>query len=199
MATEALCSALGDRFALAIVVVTGERQIIDGNSAWRRLLATGDIFRAPRGRLEVVENQNGAILDDVVGRTSVAKELTWFRLRQARDVAILGCATALGLAEAQDGAQNGSDRVALFLARNRRGSLSDRMLRQLYDLSPAEARVAVKLADGCSITRIAQELNVSAHTIRSQVKSILQKTGAARQSDFVALVRSGLSLIIDES
>jgi len=60
----------------------------------------------------------------------------------------------------------------------------------LFDLTPAEARVARSLAAGRDVTATAEQLAVSAETVRSHVKSILSKSGMQRQTDFVAAVAS---------
>ena len=64
----------------------------------------------------------------------------------------------------------------------------------LFDLTPAEARVARALATGCDVAATAEQLALSAETIRSHVKSILSKSGMPRQTDFVAAVASIRSL-----
>jgi len=57
-----------------------------------------------------------------------------------------------------------------------------------FDLTPAEARVAVALARGASVADIAARHAVSTHTVRSQVKSVLFKTGTGRQAELVSLL-----------
>lgn len=58
----------------------------------------------------------------------------------------------------------------------------------LFDLSPAEARVAAALADGRSIEGCAADFRVSPETVRKQVRSIMGKTGTNRQVDLVRLL-----------
>jgi DNA-binding CsgD family transcriptional regulator len=60
------------------------------------------------------------------------------------------------------------------------------LVRELFDLTAAEARVAVQLAAGRSIEEVACAHQVSRSTVQSQTKSILQKVGAHRQSELVA-------------
>jgi len=60
----------------------------------------------------------------------------------------------------------------------------------LFDLSPAEARVARSLAAGNDVGGTASTLSLSAETVRSHVKAILAKSGMSRQTDFVAAVAS---------
>lgn len=60
----------------------------------------------------------------------------------------------------------------------------------LFDLTPAEARVARAIATGRDVPATAGHLSVSTETVRSHVKAILAKSGMARQTDFVAAVAS---------
>lgn len=61
-------------------------------------------------------------------------------------------------------------------------------LAALYSLTPAEARVAGRIVQGWSPKRIASECGVSLSTVRSQVQSLFEKTGAHRQTDLVRLM-----------
>ncbi len=57
----------------------------------------------------------------------------------------------------------------------------------IYRLTESETEVAVLLYMGRSIKDCAAIRNVSIHTARNQMRSILDKTGTHRQSEFVAL------------
>lgn len=65
---------------------------------------------------------------------------------------------------------------------------SAHILHGLFDLSPAEARVAQRIVEGNSIEEIAKANNVSRETVRNQVKSVLAKTGTSRQAELVGLL-----------
>jgi DNA-binding CsgD family transcriptional regulator len=62
------------------------------------------------------------------------------------------------------------------------------LVQSLFDLTPAEARVARDLATGRSAEDIASNGGVSLSTVRSQVRGVLEKTGCHRQLDVVALL-----------
>ena len=62
------------------------------------------------------------------------------------------------------------------------------LVQSLFDLTPAEARVARDLATGRSPEDIASDGGVSLNTVRSQVRGVLEKTGCHRQLDVVALL-----------
>ena len=64
------------------------------------------------------------------------------------------------------------------------------MLRELFDLSPAEAALVGKLADNCSLKEAAQSLGRTVGTARIQLQSIFDKTGTNRQSSLVRLLMS---------
>lgn len=64
------------------------------------------------------------------------------------------------------------------------------LLVSLFDLTPAEARVAHKIAAGATVETIAETLGVSRETVRSQLKAALAKVGLTRQAELVGLLAS---------
>lgn len=66
-------------------------------------------------------------------------------------------------------------------------------LETLFDLTPAEARVARGIGSGQTIDKLAEALGVSRETIRNQLKAVFSKTGMQRQADLTSLL-SNISL-----
>jgi pimeloyl-ACP methyl ester carboxylesterase/DNA-binding CsgD family transcriptional regulator len=73
--------------------------------------------------------------------------------------------------------------------------LSSRDLRQAPEiaqqglgLTAAEGRLTAKLKQGLALNDAAAELGISAHTARTQLKSIFAKTGVRRQSELVGML-----------
>ncbi|HXW72551.1 MAG TPA: LuxR C-terminal-related transcriptional regulator [Methylocella sp.] len=62
------------------------------------------------------------------------------------------------------------------------------LVQSLFDLTPAEARVARSLAAGETIDTIASARGVTRNTIRTHVRNVLEKTGCHRQAEIVALL-----------
>jgi DNA-binding CsgD family transcriptional regulator len=62
------------------------------------------------------------------------------------------------------------------------------ILHGLFDLSPAEAKVAQSLFEGQTVEEIAIANSLSRETIRKQLKAVLTKTGTNRQSELVGLL-----------
>lgn len=67
-------------------------------------------------------------------------------------------------------------------------------MRQLYELTPAEARVVALLALGRSLEEIARQTGVQQSTLRSHLRSIRAKTGVSRQAELVRLALSGAAI-----
>jgi DNA-binding CsgD family transcriptional regulator len=65
---------------------------------------------------------------------------------------------------------------------------AESILHALFDLTPAEARVATGIAAGLSPEQIALKHSVSIDTVRAQVKAVLAKTGTNRQAQVAALL-----------
>jgi DNA-binding CsgD family transcriptional regulator len=83
-------------------------------------------------------------------------------------------------------------KVAVFLSDpNLQQPISIESLVSVYGLTPSEAQVAISLANGHSIDQIANQSHHSAHTIRSQLKSVFRKTGVSRQSELIKLLLTG--------
>lgn len=80
--------------------------------------------------------------------------------------------------------------VALLIVTpvDRAAVLTAGILQGLFDLTPAEARVARAIGEAHSVEWIAESLSVSRETVRTQLKSVLSKTGVGRQVELVRLL-----------
>jgi DNA-binding CsgD family transcriptional regulator len=63
-----------------------------------------------------------------------------------------------------------------------------RLLATVLGLTPAEAKLAAKLASGSGIEGAAASLGLSRETVRTQLKAVFGKTNTRRQAELVALV-----------
>lgn len=62
------------------------------------------------------------------------------------------------------------------------------ILRALFDLTPAEARVAQAIAEGTTLEQLAARHSVTVETVRAQAKAAFSKTGAHSQAQLAALL-----------
>ena len=88
-----------------------------------------------------------------------------------------------------------SAEIMVLLTDPRHGSgARTKTLRELYQLSPAEARVADLLAQGLTVREVADQLKLNLETVRFHVKRLLAKTGSRRQAELMKLMLSLPSL-----
>lgn len=75
-----------------------------------------------------------------------------------------------------------------FVDLDARFSIDGRVLARAFQLTPAEARLAVRFLAEESLEAAAEGLGISIDTARNQLKSIYQKTGVRRQGEIIALL-----------
>lgn len=61
-------------------------------------------------------------------------------------------------------------------------------LEDVFELTPAEARLAAAIHRGCALEACAVEFGVTVRTVRNQLTAVFRKTGVSRQSDLIALL-----------
>ncbi|TAJ76072.1 MAG: hypothetical protein EPO42_13355 [Gallionellaceae bacterium] len=81
--------------------------------------------------------------------------------------------------------------VAIFISKPGCLQLSPRRLSALYKFSPAEARLAARLAAFRSIEESAKDLGIAIATARAQLRSVFSKTGVKGQAALLMLLATG--------
>jgi DNA-binding CsgD family transcriptional regulator len=62
------------------------------------------------------------------------------------------------------------------------------LIEALFDLTPAEARIASQMVEGKSVAAIARAQGVTQNAVRMHLKSVFSKTGVTRQAELVSLL-----------
>lgn len=76
--------------------------------------------------------------------------------------------------------------AAIFIATaSVKQKIAEAPLQSLFDLSPAEARLAALLASGMSLNQAAEQSHISKNTTKVQLRSIFTKMGISRQAELV--------------
>jgi DNA-binding CsgD family transcriptional regulator len=65
-------------------------------------------------------------------------------------------------------------------------------VRRLFDLTPAEASLALALADGLTLDQAAERLKIRKNTARAHLRAIFAKIGVTRQTTLVRLLLSSV-------
>jgi DNA-binding CsgD family transcriptional regulator len=78
--------------------------------------------------------------------------------------------------------------LVLVVDHEREAHLPPADLQEVYDLTPAEAEVAVRVLRGHGLQYVAGELRVSLSTVRVHLQRVFEKTGTHRQAELVRLL-----------
>lgn len=77
--------------------------------------------------------------------------------------------------------------------------VDETLLIDLFDFSPAESAIAAGIASGAGLEDIAEARGCSIHTVRSQLKQVLRKTGCHRQSELAHVITSSLACLSSQA
>jgi DNA-binding CsgD family transcriptional regulator/PAS domain-containing protein len=181
-----------DRSGTATLVVARDGRILYANARGEALLSEGDGMRAVGGRLATGDSAASerltlAIRDSVdtaAGRVGSPGGALAIPRENRLSLSVL----VAPFRPARDGFGAAAPAAILFIRDPEGPTASSLALQSLFQLTPAEAAVAAALADGRSLDEIAAAHRVSRSTARTQVRSILAKTGTRRQAELVALL-----------
>jgi DNA-binding CsgD family transcriptional regulator/PAS domain-containing protein len=177
--------------ATAVVTVDAAGRVRTANEAALRLLGAGDGLVVRAGRLGAVDPAAEARLLRLMAEAAGAARrrgggggAVALRREGGGTYAVLVAPLAPGHAMAA-GAP-----MALVLATDPTAAprTLGRTLVELYGFSQAEACLAVLLGRGLTLKEAAGEREVGLETVRSQLRSMLQKAGVHRQADLVRLL-----------
>ncbi|WP_157085562.1 helix-turn-helix transcriptional regulator [Methylobacterium sp. Leaf99] len=76
--------------------------------------------------------------------------------------------------------------ILIDLRYNPRPTVS--VLQKLFDLTPAEARLAIEIASGQMLSEISSKMRLSSATLRTQLSAVFTKTKTRRQAELIAVL-----------
>jgi DNA-binding CsgD family transcriptional regulator len=84
--------------------------------------------------------------------------------------------------------------VVVYLSDLRARAAADReqTIRQLFGFTPAESRVAIGIATGETVKRVAQDIGITYETARFTLKRVYEKLDVHKQGELVALIDAAL-------
>jgi DNA-binding CsgD family transcriptional regulator len=182
-----------EAMSTAALLVDGQERVRQMNRRAELCLARGNGLLLSRGRLQASDPQDQAQLQKLLlGVTSKhrADALPGGAMRVARRNA---CPLHVSVVPPpSENAFDDRDRYAVVFIYDQSASQGNRSvtMRQLYQLTPMEARTADLLCSGLTINEASELLRLTTETARFQVKQILRKTGVRRQAELVRLMLS---------
>jgi DNA-binding CsgD family transcriptional regulator len=187
-----------NRLLVGVVLVNDDLSIVFSNSNADALIAKADgISLARSGRLTLTDPDAANRLAHLVRHPEAAdaRVLSVRRPSGERPFTLL-VAPLLSEGRSENPARPGEFRQAramLFIKdTGETANVPSEVISAMFDLSPAEARLVKILLEGHRLEEIAVRLGVSHNTVKTQLKSVFEKLGCARQGDVIRLVSSSL-------
>ena len=198
-ALGAAMTDLLDSTGLGILQLDARGRILAGNDRARDVLRTGDALFDEKGSLLARTSQDNDDLQRLLSRALPAsgpweegssREGGSMILKRAGLLPPLMLhVNPLGQGEEHLGAWPVAALV-LLVDPSRAATVDPTVAAAALGLTPMESKVAVLMANGVSVPRIAAEMNRKISTIRFHVKNTYAKLGITRQVELVRLVQS---------
>ncbi|MFK8048239.1 MAG: helix-turn-helix transcriptional regulator [Halioglobus sp.] len=183
-----------DQLSVATIILDEQGRLLNNNSVAKHLLDENDGLHLRKKHLHIDDRQIDQALQKALstvieaqqrGETSVIRAL---RVPRSSGRADLGMVIRpVPSSEWSEG--QSSPCAALFISDpDLRESASQLILGELFNLTPAEANLAILLSRGLNLAEVSETQSISQHTARAQLKSIFAKTNVSRQAELVRLV-----------
>lgn len=190
-----------DRLTIGTIILDGRGRLIDANAVARRIAGETEAVSFVGGVVALCHADSNAKL-----QRTIREALAWREQGHASPfVAALRVECAVGptlglLIRATPPSitypTDASPAVTIYIADSAQQQLaSERLVAQLFGLTPSEAFLATLLANGFTLTEAAEKLDVTENTVRNYAKKVFAKTGVNRQADLVRLVLKSVALL----
>lgn len=189
-----------EAFSYPMWLIDGERGIHFANAAALTVEQADAPVRRQQGRLRLAEAAHDRRLSVELHTLTQAAHHTRrpLRLGAPGELAETAAWLHLSVLDAQQvmGQAFGPHRyvLATLFRPSQVSALDPFALAQMFDLTPAVARVAALLGQGLEPAAIAERLNVRLTTVRSHVREVLAALGQRRMTDVVRVLRQGEAL-----
>lgn len=188
-----------DRMLVGMVILDESGTIIKTNAAADEILAAKDGIRMAKGGLDVEYGQENRRFQRVLRQAMMGHVGTAPPVMEAMSITRPSGSAKLGvlvrtipLSEWSEDNRKRPACVVFIRDPERRSQASHEVVRQLFDLTPAETQLALQLANGLTLDEAADELGISKNTARAHLRAIFSKTGVTRQATLVRMLLSSV-------
>ena len=183
-----------DALSTGVLLTEGEGRIAYMNGSAERLLKSGLALRNQHGHLTAVRPRAREALARAITLSAEGKAPT----KTGRYAVALPTEEGAGLVASvlplqwREGRNPLSDLpgAAAIIVQDPAdlAPLPDQAFAELYNLTAAERRVLLKIAQGLAPHEIAETLSLGLPTVKTHLQNLFAKTGTARQADLVRLL-----------
>jgi DNA-binding CsgD family transcriptional regulator/PAS domain-containing protein len=181
-----------DKLNVGVITVDAAGRIVSSSPVAERFLRARDGLQNQSGKLRATLGTEDKDLQASIrlaaqrrpsGEAGPSKGLALTKVSGSRTLGIM-----IRPVPSSSGASNA---VAIYLRDcDSVPEVESEFVRQIFDLTPAEAAVTRRLTAGLSLEDAAHSLEISRNTARAHLRSIFSKSGITRQTELVRLVLS---------
>jgi len=181
-----------DRLYVGVVILDRSGRVLRTSSTANQLLSARDGLQIQTNRLRAVCNNEDKLFQAAIKAALQGAASQEATMTRAISLTKRSGSRNLGIIirpiVAKDSGLNDSA-VAVYIRDSEANpEVESELVRQLFDLTPAEAGVARRLTAGLSLEDAANSLAISRNTARAHLRSIFSKSGITRQTELVRLV-----------
>jgi DNA-binding CsgD family transcriptional regulator/PAS domain-containing protein len=177
-----------DASEAAIFTLTRRHRVVSANRKAESLLRQRTVLKAPGGTLSVSEpslvNKWSALLQRVVA-SGLSESLT---LVGRQNTGYLQASVSRTFSGSNDALTQMADLLVMVSSIEHRRVASVKQLAELFGLSQAEGLLARALAQGIEPSAFAESRGIKLSTVRTQIKSVMEKLQVKRMPDLVRVV-----------
>lgn len=190
-----------DNMAVGAVILDEDLKILKVNGVANELLEKRNGVALKNGKLGAVFGVDEARLNEclknaqansVTGQQSTVEVLTI-----SGKTSRLGLSIAVHSIPAGRWSVSGSRPAVAVFFRDvvQRIEAQDEIVGKLFDLTPSEASLAIKLMNGMTLDEAAESAAIKRNTARAHLRSIFSKLDVSRQSDLVRVLLNSLATL----
>ncbi|RZI85716.1 MAG: hypothetical protein EOP38_03910 [Rubrivivax sp.] len=178
-----------------VLLLDGQGTVLFSNQRAQALLRAEDCLGLKQGRLSARTAASQLALGTALARvlqTGLPESVRLFGTPPKAEAPVPHCLTLTRLARDEalpaHALHPRAELLVLVSMPQGQRSVTAHQLMQLFSLTHAEARLAHALARGWSVDEYAKVQGLGMPTVRTQVRSVLDKTGTSRQQDLVRML-----------
>lgn len=189
-----------DRLTISTFILDERGRVLRANGAGQALAKSGRVLRIADDQLRLAKRDDDARLKAVIEQAVAACRgasrgsfVDAMRIRNADEENLGVLVRTVGRSVPFLG--DPAPALIVYISGANDARPVERLVMQLFDLTPSEAQVATLLAAGLTIAEAAERLGLTENTARTYSKIIFSKTGVGRQADLVRLILRSVAVL----
>jgi DNA-binding CsgD family transcriptional regulator len=189
-----------DRLTISTFILDDRGHVLLSNGAGEALGQRGSIIRIADGRLRFLSRGDDARFQATLERALAARARapaeTFVDALRIDDADALNLGVLVrSVGRSVPFLSDPAPALIVYISGSTEARPIERLVMQLFDLTPSEAQLATLLASGLTIAESAERLGLTENTARTYSKIIFSKTGVGRQAELIRLILRSVAVL----